>query len=100
MKIIAVTACPTGIAHTYMAAERLEQAARKLGHHMRVETQGAMGIENELGAREIEEADAAILAADIAVQKRERFAALRVVEVSVQEAIKHPEAVLGRLVKR
>ena len=48
MKIVAVTACPTGIAHTYMAAEQLEKTARKLGHAIKVETQGAMGIENEL----------------------------------------------------
>jgi fructose-specific phosphotransferase system IIB component len=99
MKIIAVTACPTGIAHTYMAAEQLEKTARKLGHSIKVETQGAMGIENELGARDIQEAEAAIFAADIAVQKRERFARLKVVEVGVQEAIKHPEVVFGRLGK-
>src|SRR6185369_3893176 len=48
MKIIAVTACPTGIAHTYMAAEQLEKTAKTLGHQIKVETQGAMGIENEL----------------------------------------------------
>ena len=48
MKIVAVTACPTGIAHTYMAAEQLEKTAKKLGHTIKVETQGAMGIENEL----------------------------------------------------
>ena len=48
MKIVAVTACPTGIAHTYMAAEQLEKTAKKLGHSIKVETQGAMGIENKL----------------------------------------------------
>jgi len=99
MKIVAVTACPTGIAHTYMAAEGLEKTARKLGHAIRVETQGSMGIENELSAREIREAAAVILAADIAVQGRERFAGLQVVEVSVSEAIKRPEAVFARLEK-
>lgn len=93
MKIVAVTACPTGIAHTYMAAEGLEKTARRLGHVIHVETQGAMGIENELSAREIREAAGAIFAADIAVQGRERFAGLKVVEVSVAEAIKRPEAV-------
>jgi fructose-specific phosphotransferase system IIB component len=99
MKIVAVTACPTGIAHTYMAAEQLEKTARKLGHALRVETQGSMGIENELSAKEIREAAAAIFAADIAVQGRERFAGLPVVEVSVSEAIKRPEAVFARLEK-
>ena len=48
MRIVAVTACPTGIAHTYMAAEKLERAAKKLGHDIKVETQGSMGIENAL----------------------------------------------------
>ncbi|MCU0235827.1 MAG: PTS fructose transporter subunit IIB [Acidobacteria bacterium] len=99
MKIVAVTACPTGIAHTYMAAEQLEKTAKKLGHSIRVETQGAMGIENALSAREIREAGAVILAADIAVQGSERFAALKKVEVSVAEAIKRPEAVFARLEK-
>jgi len=99
MKIVAVTACPTGIAHTYMAAEQLEKTARRLGHQIKVETQGAMGIENELGARDIREAAGAILAADIAVQGRERFDSLKVVEVSVAEAITHPETVIGRLEK-
>ncbi len=99
MKIVAVTACPTGIAHTYMAAEQLEKTGRKLGHRIKVETQGAMGIENELSAADIREAEIVVFAADIAVQNRERFAGLQVVEVSVQEAIKHPEAVFGRLKK-
>jgi fructose PTS system EIIBC or EIIC component len=66
MKLVAVTACPTGIAHTYMAAEKLEKVAKKLGHTIKVETQGAMGIENELTQAEVDEADAAILATDIA----------------------------------
>ncbi len=99
MKIVAVTACPTGIAHTYMAAEQLEKTARKLGHTIKVETQGAMGIENELGAMEIQAAAAVIFAADIAVQNSDRFTGKRIVETGVQEAIKHPEAVFDRLAK-
>jgi len=99
MKIVAVTACPTGIAHTYMAAEQLEKTGRKLGHGIRVETQGAMGIENALSAKDIKEADAVIMAADIAVQNSERFTGKKIIETSVQEAIKHPEAVFGRLGK-
>jgi fructose-specific phosphotransferase system IIB component len=99
MKIVAVTACPTGIAHTYMAAAQLEKTARGLGHWIKVETQGAMGVENELSPEDIQGADLAVFAADIAVQKSERFAGLKVVEVGVQEAIKHPEAVFNRLGK-
>lgn len=97
MKIVAVTSCPTGIAHTYMAAEQLEKAAGRLGHRIKVETQGAMGIENELSAGDIRGAELVIFAADVAVQKRERFAGLKIVEVPVQEAIKNPEALFARL---
>jgi PTS system fructose-specific IIB component/fructose-specific PTS system IIB-like component len=97
MKIVAVTACPTGIAHTYMAAEQLEKTARKLGHTIKVETQGAMGVENELSQAEIDAADVAILATDIALERPERFARIRKVEVPVQTAMRSPDAVFGRL---
>jgi fructose-specific phosphotransferase system IIB component len=97
MKIVAVTACPTGIAHTYMAAEQLEKTGRALGHQVKVETQGAMGIENELSAKDIREADCAIFAADIEVERRERFAGLRILEVPAQQAIKDPKAIFAQL---
>jgi PTS system fructose-specific IIB component/fructose-specific PTS system IIB-like component len=97
MNIVAVTACPTGIAHTYMAAEQLEKTARRLGHRIKVETQGAMGIENELSAEDIANAQVAIFAADIRVQRSERFEKLKIVEVPVQEAIKNPDALFARL---
>ena len=96
MKIVAVTACPTGIAHTYMAAEQLEKAARARGHEIKVETQGAMGIENELSAGDIGAAAVVIFAADIEVERRERFDGLKVIEVPVQQAIKDPAGVLSR----
>jgi fructose PTS system EIIB component len=97
MKIVAVTACPTGIAHTYMAAEQLEKSARAAGHQIKVETQGAMGIENELSAQEIREAEVVLFAVDIEVEQRERFAGKKIVEVRVVEAIKNPKGVLERL---
>ena len=96
MKIVAVTACPTGIAHTYMAAEQLEKTATALGYQIKVETQGAMGIENELSAKDIREADAAVFAVDIEIEKRERFRGKKIVQVPVQEAIKNPKAVLEK----
>ena len=96
MKLVAVTACPTGIAHTYMAAEQLEKTARAAGHQIEVETQGAMGIENELDGAAIRAADCVILAVDIEIEKRDRFAGKRVVQVAVQEAIKNPKGVLDR----
>ncbi len=97
MKIVAVTACPTGIAHTYMAAEQLEKTAKSLGHSIQVETQGAMGIENELSKKTIGEADAVLFAVDIDVEKRERFEGKKILQVTVREAIKNPQEVLERL---
>ena len=90
MKIVAVTACPTGIAHTYMAAEQLEKTAAALGHEIKVETQGAMGIENQLTADDIAGAQVAIFAADIEVEGKDRFDALTIVRAPVQEAIRNP----------
>lgn len=86
MKIVAVTSCPTGIAHTYMAAEALEEAAREAGHTMAVETQGAAGA-TPLTAQQIAEADAVIFAADVPVRDKERFAGLPTVSVTVKKAI-------------
>ena len=98
MKILAITACPTGIAHTYIAAESLERTGAKLGHQVKVETQGAMGVENRLTESDIEGADALILAADIPVTGRERFASVpRVLEVPVQQAIRNPAEIFSRL---
>lgn len=97
MKIVAVTACPTGVAHTYMAAEQLEKTAKSLGHQIKVETQGAMGIENELSQADVDAADVAILAADIALERPERFDRIRRIDVPVQQAIKDPRAVLARI---
>jgi PTS system fructose-specific IIB component/fructose-specific PTS system IIB-like component len=98
MKILAITACPTGIAHTYMAAESLERAGRKLGHAIKVETQGAMGIENRLTEEDIREADVLLLASDLPVQGRDRFPdSLRILEVPVQLAIRNPADIFSRL---
>src|SRR5215470_588126 len=97
MKIVAVTACPTGIAHTYMAAARLEKVARELGHEIKVETQGAMGIENRLSDQDIREAKAAIFAVDVNVEGRERFHGMKIVEVPLQEAIKNTRAVFAKV---
>lgn len=98
MKILAITACPTGIAHTYMAAECLERTGVQLGHQIKVETQGAMGVENRFTEKDIEGADALILAADIPVQGRDRFQGIaRILEVPVQLAIKNPAEIFSRL---
>ena len=73
MKIVAVAACTVGIAHTYMAQEAIEQECKKRGYEYKVETQGGMGIENELSEEDIESADAVILAIAIGIEGEERF---------------------------
>lgn len=97
MKIVAITACPTGIAHTYMAAARLEKVAKDMGHQIKVETQGALGIENELTADDILDAQVAIFAVDINVEGRERFNGMKVIEVPLQEAIRNTKAIFERV---
>ncbi len=98
MNIVAITACPTGIAHTYMAAEQLEKVGAELGHEVKVETQGAMGIENELTEAEIQAADMVIFAADIEIEKRERFDGVKIINVSVRDAIKDPKGIFAKLI--
>ncbi|MFI7096618.1 PTS fructose transporter subunit IIC [Streptomyces lydicus] len=90
-----MTACPTGIAHTYMAAEKLTQAAEGLGHEMKVETQGSIGAENVLSDNDVRDADGVIIAADKDVD-RSRFVGKRVLVVGVAEGIRHP----GELIER
>jgi PTS system fructose-specific IIC component len=95
MKLVAITACPTGIAHTYMAAEALQMAAKEMGHEIKVETQGSVGAENVITSQEVKEADAVIIAADTNVDTS-RFAGKPMVEVSVKEAIKDAKGLINR----
>lgn len=95
MKIVAVTSCPTGIAHTYMAAEALQMAAKEMGHEIKVETQGSVGAENVISEKEVKEADAVIIAADTNVDKS-RFAGKPMVEVSVKDAIKDAKGLISK----
>jgi len=98
MKIVGVTACPTGIAHTYMAATRLSNAARVLQHDIKIETQGAMGVENALSAKDIAAADVVVIAADIPIRDESRFVGARIIKTSTHEAIADPHGVLSRAV--
>lgn len=93
MKIVAVTACPTGVAHTYMAKAALEKGARKRGHEIKVETQGAMGIENEITQKDLDEADLVILAIETAINKMERFKGRKVMKITITQAIGKTEEV-------
>ncbi len=92
MKIVAVSACTAGIAHTYMAQEKILQECEKRGIDCKVETQGGMGIENELEQDEIDEADVVILAVAVGIEMEDRFEEKRdegkVIECNPTEAIK------------
>ncbi|MMZ49319.1 PTS system mannose-specific EIIBCA component [compost metagenome] len=98
MKILAITSCPNGIAHTYMAAENLQKAAAKLGIEMKVETQGSIGVENQLTEQDIREADGIIIAADKTVVK-DRFVGKKLLVVGVQDGIRRPEEMIQRVMK-
>ncbi|CAM3442276.1 fructose-specific PTS transporter subunit EIIC [Paracidovorax anthurii] len=94
LRIVAVTSCPTGVAHTFMAAEALEQGAKALGHAIRVETQGSVGAQNALTAEDIAAADLVVIAADTQVN-RDRFAGKRLHATSTKAAIHDAAAVFA-----
>ncbi|MEU9991872.1 fructose-specific PTS transporter subunit EIIC [Streptomyces sp. NPDC048045] len=96
IRLLAVTACPTGIAHTYMAAEKLAQAAASQDIEMKVETQGSIGAENVLDDNDVRTADGIIIAADKDVDLS-RFAGKRVLTVPVAEGIHHPERLIEQV---
>ena len=95
--IIAVTACPSGVAHTYMAAESLESDAKAKGWQIKVETQGSIGIENELTAEDVARADIVILTRDIGIKFEERFSAKTIVRVNISDAVKRAEAIMQKI---
>lgn len=92
-KVIAITACPVGVAHTYMAAENLERMGKEMGIDIKVETHGSIGIENPLTQKDIDEAEGLIIASDKDIDKA-RFAGKRIIEVPVREGIDKPETLI------
>ena len=90
-KIIAVTACPSGVAHTYMAAEALESAAKAKGWEVKVETQGSIGLED------VASADMVILTKDIGIKFEERFAGKTIVRVNISDAVKRADAIMSKI---
>lgn len=100
MKLVAVTACPSGVAHTYLAAEALSIAAKNKGIDIKVETQGSVGIENELTAEEIKEAQAVILTNNIGIKNEDRFKGKPVVRLSAGDCIKKADAIMDQLLKK
>lgn len=97
--VVAVTGCPTGIAHTYMAADSLKAKAAEMGVIIKVETNGSGGAKNVLTAEEIDNAVAVIIAADINVEM-ERFKGKHVIQAAVAEGIRHPQELIERAVKQ
>lgn len=97
MKIVGISACTVGIAHTYLAQQKIEDAAKKAGDEVKIETQGTIGIENELTAEEIENADVVLLAVDVAISGEDRFKGKKIVKVSTETAIKSPNKLIAKL---
>lgn len=98
MKIVGISACPAGLAHTPMAAKALEKAGAKLGYEVKVEQQGSLGQVNEITAAEAKEADFLLLATDQKVVGMERFEGKPQIRVNINTCIKAPEAVLKKCV--
>ncbi|GCE08998.1 PTS fructose-like transporter subunit IIB [Dictyobacter aurantiacus] len=94
-RIVAITSCPTGIAHTFMAAEALERAAETLGHQIKVETQGSVGAQNALTPEEIQRANVVVIAADAKVDQS-RFTGKTVYETSTHDALQNGPGVLNK----
>lgn len=99
MKLVSVCACIMGVAHTYMAAESIEKAAKARGYTIKVETQGATGFENKISKEDLKEVDAVILTNDIPIRERERFAGLKIFNVSSTACIKSADKILDAIEK-
>ena len=99
MKIVGVTSCIAGLAHTPMAAKALEKAGVKLGYDVKIEQQGALGKVNEITPLEASEADFIIIAADKAIEDMERFEGKRIVRVKIGQAVSKAELVLQKAVE-
>jgi PTS system fructose-specific IIB component len=97
MKIVAISACTMGVAHTFIAKDKLIEAAEKLGHQIKVETQGSIGAENIITEEDVKDADIVLIAADINIKGEERFKGKPIVRVSVSVAIRQPEQLLGKI---
>lgn len=98
MKIVGISACPAGLAHTPMAAKALEKAGAKLGYDVKIEQQGSLGQVNEITAAEANEADFLLLATDQKVVGLERFEGKPQLRVNINTCIKAPEAVLKKCI--
>ncbi len=100
MRIVAVTACTAGIAHTYIVAEKIQKAAEEAGHWCKVETQGSAGVENKLTAEDIANADVVVFAHDIAIGGADRFEGKRIADIPISVALKNPKSLIATLEKK
>lgn len=92
--IVAVTACVSGVAHTYMAAERLEKVGHHEKWHLKVETQGALGVENRITAEDIARAEVVLLVTDIEIDDPHRFRGLRTIKTSIKSFLLQPQQIV------
>lgn len=97
MNIVGITSCTVGIAHTYMARERLIASGKKLGINVKIEAQGSAGVEYQLTDEDIKNADAVLIASDVVVAGKERFKGKPLIEVPVSMGIKSPENLLTQI---
>lgn len=99
MKVVAVTSCATGIAHTYMAAEAIQKICKQKGYKCKVEKQGALGIEDKLRDRDIKEADLIVFANDVGITKAERFTPYKdkIFQTKSHAVIKDPSIIFSEV---
>jgi len=100
MKIVAVTACTAGIAHTYIVAEKIKSAAEEAGHWCKVETQGSAGVQDRITEEEAQSADVVIFSHDIAIRDVERFAGKKIVDIPISVAMKNPKSLIATIEKK
>lgn len=99
MRFLAVVSCPTGVAHTYIAAEAIQAACERAGIECKVETQGILGTENTISEEDVISSDVCILTTDMPIKKRERFKNIPVFEIDVNSAIRKSNEVIADVLK-
>ena len=97
MKIVGITACPTGIAHTYITKKKILEAAENCGYPCRIETQGTIGVEDKLTSEEIADADVVLLAVDVKISGEERFKGKPVVRCRTEDVMRNTEGFLKKI---
>ena len=93
-KLIALCACPMGLAHTFMAAQALEEAAVEAGYEVKIETQGALGVENKITPDDITHADVVLLVTDIEIDDAQRFIGVRTIKTSIKTFLLQPQQII------